>query len=137
MVNRPVGMDPIVNGQRRWPPTIDGEEIRSLKARKPPEIDDDQWDIIRDTAAKVLCQCPNPNAHVAVERITGLALGKVQSGKTLSYTALIALGVDNGYRITVVLAGTKTPLLEQNYTRLCNDLEAANRPRLVAFTITG
>ena len=64
--------------------------------------------------------------------MTGLALGKVQSGKTLSYTSLIALAIDNGYRVTVVLAGTKNPLLEQNYTRLYNDLEA-RRPNLTPF----
>ena len=63
---------------------------------------------------------------------TGLALGKVQSGKTLSYTSVVALGVDNGYRITVVLAGTKNPLLEQSYNRLCNDLEA-RRPSVTPF----
>ena len=62
----------------------------------------------------------------------GLALGKVQSGKTLSYTSLIALAIDNGYRMTVVLAGTKNPLLEQNFTRLYNDLEA-RRPNLTPF----
>ena len=38
-------------------------------------------------------------------------------------------GIDNGYRVTVVLAGTKNPLLEQNFTRLYNDLEA-RRPNL-------
>ena len=134
MVDRPVGIDPIQDGQRRWPPVIDGDEIRNLKNRKSPsEVDETQWDRIRDTVAKILCQCPNPNSVNTTGRVTGLALGKIQSGKTLSYTALIALGVDNRYRITVVLAGTKNPLLEQNYMRLCNDLEAANRPRLVPF----
>ncbi|WP_158509526.1 Z1 domain-containing protein [Limnochorda pilosa] len=61
-----------------------------------------------------------------------MALGKVQSGKTLSYTSLIALAIDNGYRIIAVLSGTKQTLLEQTYNRLCDDL-GANRLSLAAF----
>jgi hypothetical protein len=58
--------------------------------------------------------------------VTGLAIGKVQSGKTLSYSALVALAVDNGYRVIVVLAGTKNALLQQTYERLIHDLEPRN-----------
>ncbi|MBF8294201.1 MAG: hypothetical protein HW389_746 [Bacteroidetes bacterium] len=131
MVDRPVGMDPVQGQPARWAVRIDGEESRNLEARRPSDVTDEQWDEIENTAASVLSQCPNPGGQTG--RVTGLALGKVQSGKTLSYTTLIALAVDNGYRITVVLAGTKNPLLAQNYTRLCNDLEVANRPRLTPF----
>ncbi len=83
-----------------------------------------------EVAASVLSQCPNPQGPP--RHATGLALGKVQSGKTLSYTTLIALAIDNQYRITVVLAGTKTPLLEQNFARLYDDLAQA-RPYCPAF----
>lgn len=131
MVDRPIGMDLVQAQINRWGVTIDGEEIRNLQDRKLGDVSEDEWENIRDTAASLLSQCPNPTATGG--RVTGLALGKIQSGKTLSYTTLTALAVDNGYRITIVLAGTKNPLLEQNYTRLCNDLEAANRPRLVPF----
>lgn len=79
-----------------------------------------EWPAIVQTAATVLSHCPLPEASEG--RVTGLALGKIQSGKTLSYTALIALAADNGYRITVVLAGTKNPLLEQISNRLEGDL---------------
>jgi len=126
----PFGMDPTQAAPRRWPVTIDGEVIRHLETRYRDRVTEDEWDIVRDTAASVLSQCPEPQASSG--RVTGLALGKVQSGKTLSYTALTALAFDNGYRIAVVLAGTKNPLLEQNYARLRYDLEPA-RPRVTPF----
>jgi hypothetical protein len=103
---------------------IDGPEIQQMESqyRERGRIAEEEWDALVATAAQVLSKCPDsqgPNRQV-----TGLALGKVQSGKTLSYTALIALAIDNGYRIAVVLAGTKNPLLEQSYARLVHDLDA-------------
>lgn len=108
------------HSQSGWVVDIDGETITNLQNRKANNVNEG-WEDIRDTAANILGQCPNPRSNAG--RVTGLALGKIQSGKTLSYTALIALAIDNGYRITVVLAGTKNPLLKQNYSRLRNDLQ--------------
>lgn len=125
-----LGIDPVSTGLDLWGPSIDGEEIQRLRSRYLGRVGDDEWDDVVETAASILGRCPTPTDRD--RRVTGLALGKVQSGKTLSYTSLIALAIDNGYRITVVLAGTKNPLLEQNYTRLYNDLEA-RRPNLTPF----
>ncbi len=125
-----IGIDPLSTATDLWGPSIDGEEIQRLRSRYQERVGDDEWDDVVETAASILGRCPTPADND--RRVTGLALGKVQSGKTLSYTSLIALAIDNGYRITVVLAGTKNPLLEQNYTRLYNDLEA-RRPNLTPF----
>ena len=125
-----IGVDPLSTATELWGPSIDGEEIQRLRSRYQERVGDDEWDDVVETAASILGRCPTPADND--RRVTGLALGKVQSGKTLSYTSLIALAIDNGYRITVVLAGTKNPLLEQNYTRLYNDLEAG-RPNLTPF----
>ena len=125
-----IGIDPLSTALDLWGPSIDGEEIRRLRSRYQERVSDDEWDDVVQTASSILGRCPTPADNN--RRVTGLALGKVQSGKTLSYTSLIALAVDNGYRVTVVLAGTKNPLLEQNYTRLYNDLEA-RRPNLTPF----
>ena len=125
-----IGIDPLSTPTELWGPSIDGEEIRRLRSRYQERVGDDEWDDVVETAASILGRCPTPGDND--RSVTGLALGKVQSGKTLSYTSLIALAIDNGYRITVVLAGTKNPLLEQNYTRLYNDLEAG-RPNLTPF----
>ena len=125
-----IGVDPLSTAVELWGPSIDGEEIQRLRSRYQERVSEDEWDDVVETAASILGRCPTPADHD--RRVTGLALGKVQSGKTLSYTSLIALGIDNGYRVTVVLAGTKNPLLEQNFTRLYNDLEA-RRPNLTPF----
>ncbi len=126
-----IGVDPLPTpASELWGPSIDGEEIRRLRSRYQDRVSEDEWDDVVETAASILGRCPTPTDND--RRVTGLALGKVQSGKTLSYTSLIALGIDNGYRVTVVLAGTKNPLLEQNFTRLYNDLEA-RRPSLTPF----
>lgn len=53
-----------------------------------------------------------------------LVVGQVQSGKTMSFTALVALAHDNGFPIVVVLAGTKNILLSQTADRLRKDLKA-------------
>ena len=128
--NETMGIDLIDSQGGIWGPSIDGEEISLLQGRYEERVSEEEWDSVVQTAASILGRCPNPT--VSSGSVTGLALGKVQSGKTLSYTSLIALGIDNGYRITVVLAGTKNALLEQNYSRLCSDLEA-NRPTVTPF----
>ena len=128
--DRPLGLDPVRARVPVWGPSIDGEEIRHLQGRYQEWVSPDEFDGVVATAASVLGRCPSPQESDG--RVTGLALGRVQSGKTLSYTALVALAIDNGYRITVVLAGTKNPLLEQNYTRLVTDLEAT-RPNVTPF----
>jgi hypothetical protein len=53
-----------------------------------------------------------------------LVIGEVQSGKTMSFTALIALAHENGFPLVVVLAGTKDQLLLQTSDRLMKDLRA-------------
>ncbi len=128
--SRTIGIDPLPAAVALWGPSIDGEEIRRLRSRYQERVSEEDWDDVVETAAFILGRCPAPTDND--RRVTGLALGKVQSGKTLSYTCLVALGIDNGYRVTVVLAGTKNPLLEQNFTRLYNDLEA-RRPSLTPF----
>ena len=119
------GLNPIQKQTQIWGPSVDGKEIRSLQGRYEASVGENEWDEIVQTAAFILGRCPSPDE--ASRRVTGLALGKVQSGKTLSYTSLIGLAIDNGYRITVVLAGTKKALLTQTYTRLCQDLEAGGQ----------
>ena len=103
-----------------WTVSTEGEEIARLRPSYP-NVEEDEWEEVVRTSAKILGQCPHPDSPPGTRR-TGLAIGKIQSGKTLSYTALIALGVDNGYRVSVVLAGTKNPLRQQSFDRLKHDL---------------
>ena len=53
---------------------------------------------------------------------TGLVVGYVQSGKTLSFTAVMALARDNGFQLIVVIAGSSTQLADQSQKRIRKDL---------------
>ena len=86
-------------------------------------IDDEGKAVIIDEAMHVLRQCVSPNKN---DSITNIAVGYVQSGKTLSFTTLTALAADNGWRIIVYLTGTKTNLQDQTTKRLQNDLDVDN-----------
>lgn len=57
------------------------------------------------------------------KKVSGLVIGKVQSGKTGYFTALIARAVDSGYNLIVVLSGGNfNDLRAQTQNRLNSDL---------------
>ena len=68
-------------------------------------------------ASSILNQCPNP-INKNVFKKTGIVIGKVQSGKTSNFIALLALAFDNGYNLAVVIGGNTTELLTQNVNRI-------------------
>ena len=76
---------------------------------------------LREETMHILSHC---NPHDAVNRAeaTHLVVGYVQSGKTMSFTGVTALALDNGYRVVVYLAGSKNNLLNQTAKRLEKDL---------------
>lgn len=57
---------------------------------------------------------------------TGLVVGRVQSGKTLSYESVIALARDSGFALVIVVSGISNPLLDQGVRRLKRDLSEAD-----------
>lgn len=76
---------------------------------------------LRTETAEIMSHC-NPHDAVSNPETTHLVFGYVQSGKTMSFTALTALARDNGYRVVIYLAGTKTNLRDQTAERLEKDL---------------
>jgi len=76
-------------------------------------------DSVLQEAQRILGRCLPPTETGAPE--TGLVVGYVQSGKTLSFETVIALARDNGFGMVIVLAGTKNNLLEQSEERLKKD----------------
>ena len=62
-----------------------------------------------------------PSASTEAGRV-GLAIGFVQSGKTMSFTTLAALAADSGYRVVIVILGNTHLLVGQNRDRLADDL---------------
>lgn len=75
---------------------------------------------ILQEAQRILGRCLPPTELSGRE--TGLVVGYVQSGKTLSFETVISLARDNHYGMVIVFAGTKTNLREQSEERLIKDL---------------
>jgi hypothetical protein len=74
-------------------------------------------------AQRILRHGPRSGGSSAV----GLALGFVQSGKTMSFTTLAALAADTGYRLVIVILGNTHLLVGQNTDRLLQDLRIDER----------
>jgi hypothetical protein len=101
-----------------WDP-VRGEETESLNLPSTGR------ETIISEAVRILRRCVAPASQRG--EATGLVVGYVQSGKTMSFTTVAALARDNGYRLVIVVTGTKTHLLAQSRDRLLNDLRVNNR----------
>ncbi|WP_159615308.1 Z1 domain-containing protein [Arthrobacter zhaoguopingii] len=62
------------------------------------------------------------NPKVKGDKVRGLVIGYVQSGKTANYTAVVAKALDEGFRMVIVLAGMHNNLRQQTQERLDRDL---------------
>ncbi len=115
----------------RWQPNV-GPEAQGLMERKLPGP---AGEAVLDAAASILAHGVSPvEAH---DHVTGLVVGYVQSGKTLSFTTVVALARDNNYQLVIVVAGTSKLLLNQSTLRLRKDLlvdEVEGSQRWVTYT---
>lgn len=87
----------------------------------------EEKETLLNESAEILAHCVNPVDTIG--NTTGLAVGYVQSGKTMSFTTLSTLAIDNGFRAIIYLAGTKNNLLEQTTNRLKKDLQTGGKNR--------
>lgn len=85
-------------------------------------VDAEARDAVRASAIEVL-----EGALAAGPGSTGLVVGRVQSGKTLSYEGVISLARDNGFSLVIVISGISNPLLTQGERRLKGDLTSADK----------
>lgn len=112
----------------KWQP-YQGEEIEGLLKHKGFTDStgniNETGDRVIDETFKILEMCGNPSEQQNVE--TGLVIGYVQSGKTLSFTSVAALANDNQYQIVIIIAGTSIPLSEQSFERMKKDLRVDTR----------
>ena len=83
------------------------------------KLDEEGKVTVVSEAQNVLKHCITPGVK---ETITNIAVGYIQSGKTLSYTTLSTLAADNGFRIIIYLTGVTTSLNNQTYGRIQTDL---------------
>jgi hypothetical protein len=77
-------------------------------------------DNVSDAAVTIIGKGVPPTENAGQE--TGLVVGYVQSGKTMSFEAVAALGRDNAFPIVIVVTGSSRPLLGQSTGRLRQDL---------------
>ena len=104
-----------------WRPVI-GEQLRqTLESKGLPA---EERETIEAQTSSILGKCVPPSATQG--RDTGLALGYVQSGKTLSFTCVAAMARDNGVPLVIVITGTSVPLFQQSVRRLRIDLRIEN-----------
>ena len=84
-------------------------------------LDKKAKETLLEEASYLLSNANDPNGGPG--SITGIAIGYVQSGKTMSFTTLTTLAVDSGFRVIIYFAGVKNNLLEQTVERLEKDLQ--------------
>jgi Z1 domain len=106
------------NKKNKWTP-IPGEQANGVVVRAK-NLDDSAKAKLITSAVSILGAGIKPD-HVGAS--TGLVVGYVQSGKTLSFTTVIGLARDNGFPLIIVIAGNKDNLLTQSHDRLAKDLD--------------
>lgn len=108
---------------RNWRPSV-GPEARGFLDHSVPEI---ARTSLSEAAIDILSKAAPPTAEQGSE--TGLVVGYVQSGKTMSFEMVGALARDNGFQIVIVVAGSSNPLFNQSTGRLRRDLRLDDENR--------
>ena len=107
----------------QWRPQLveDGEAQRLIQRYADRGLPESARDEVIGSALDILARCVAPSGEDSQE--TGLVVGYVQSGKTLSFTTVAALACDNRFPLVIVLSGTKKNLNAQTVKRLRRDLD--------------
>jgi hypothetical protein len=116
------------NFQNTWQPFVGDETNLLLKSKGFVNHDNSlnkTGERILDETYRIMQSCGDPENESYNE--TGIVIGYVQSGKTLSFTTLTALARDNNYQIVIVIAGVSTNLVNQSTKRLEDDLRLNSR----------
>ena len=114
-----------VDDRGNWTPYV-GRETMEFLDRSAPE---GSRVSLEADAVSILSKGVSPKDRRGSQ--TGLIVGYVQSGKTMSFQTVTALARDNRFQIVIVIAGVTTNLLNQSTERLENDLGLRDlaRPR--------
>jgi Z1 domain len=111
-----------------WIPFVGDETNELLRSKgfaNPDRTLNENGARVLDETYRIMQVCGNPNSPT--NRETGIVIGYVQSGKTLSFTTLTALARDNNYQIVIIIAGTTEPLVDQSTKRVRKDLRIDSR----------
>ena len=88
---------------------------------------------VLDETKRILVKCSDPNEPNTSSSV--LVFGEVQSGKTLSFTTSMHLAKENGFKLVVVIAGTKKNLRNQTFDRLSKDLDTSGTGAPITWKI--
>ena len=111
-----------------WNPFVGDETNELLRSKgfaNPDRTLNENGARVLDETYRIMQVCGNPNNPTNSE--TGIVIGYVQSGKTLSFTTLTALARDNNYQIVIIIGGTSVNLLDQSTKRVRKDLRIDSR----------
>ncbi|WP_407150453.1 Z1 domain-containing protein [Bradyrhizobium sp. ORS 86] len=111
-----------------WMP-VEGDQAAGIAQRS--NLDQRAQERLIETSAEILGKGIDPSKPQ--DATTGLVVGYVQSGKTLSFTTVIGLAKDNGFPLVIVIAGNKVNLLNQSHDRLARDLDVESGEGLPAW----
>ncbi|MGX1360739.1 Z1 domain-containing protein [Bradyrhizobium elkanii] len=112
----------------KWLP-VEGDQAAGVAKRS--KLNEGAQEKLIQSSAEILGKGIDPKT--ATGNATGLVVGYVQSGKTLSFTTAIGLARDNGFPIVIVIAGNKDSLLTQSHDRLARDLDVDGGEGLPAW----
>jgi hypothetical protein len=113
----PIIVEPVAEaGNGRWRPVVGPEAVGFLQHSVPEAAREN----VCDSAVEILGKGVPPTEEHGQE--TGLVVGYVQSGKTMSFETVATLARDNRFQIVIVVTGTSNPLFNQSTGRLRRDL---------------
>jgi hypothetical protein len=122
--NGPILIEPIPeDGNGRWRPSVGPEALGFLENSVPQ----DAREAVCGSAVDILGKGVPPTAEAGQE--TGLIVGYVQSGKTMSFETVAALARDNAFPMVIVVTGSSNPLFNQSTGRLRRDLRLDDQNR--------
>ena len=78
-------------------------------------------DELDDSSTAILSRMEDPSRTGEWDR-RGMVMGSVQSGKTASYTGLIAKAIDSGYKIVIIPTGVHNSLRSQTQVRIIDEI---------------
>lgn len=99
-----------------WSPSVGSETIDLMGRLEDEGLSESERETVKREALRVLGRGHPPSEEEGHR--TGLVVGRVQSGKTTSFTTVTALARDNGIRLVIIVAGTSNPLFNQSNERL-------------------
>ncbi|WP_342252181.1 Z1 domain-containing protein [Spiroplasma endosymbiont of Amphibalanus improvisus] len=88
-----------------------------LKIKNINKLNDENIDEILQNSLEIKKKI-NYKIQNNISNPTGLIIGKIQSGKTLNFLALISVLFDDDYKIAIVIGGVDKTLFEQNKKRI-------------------